>query len=154
MIEIKKQYPDFEIQLAEIITKGITEKEIRKMALSGFTNIQIGYESPSNSLLHKINKMNTFASNLLVMKWCKIYNISISGLNIIKSLIEENKKDINEAIRNLSFERFIIRKNGIRHQYTTLAVSENSRYYKQLKDTNKIKNYKQLQEEYLSLIHI
>ena len=118
------------------------------MALSGFTNIQIGYESPSNSLLHKINKMNTFASNLLVMKWCKIYNISISGLNIIKSLIEENKKDINEAIRNLSFERFIIRKNGIRHQYTTLAVSENSRYYKQLKDTNKIKNYKQLQEEY------
>ena len=66
----------------------------------------------------------------------------------IKSLIEENKKDINEAIRNLSFERFIIRKNGIRHQYTTLAVSENSRYYKQLKDTNKIKNYKQLQEEY------
>ncbi len=148
LIEIKKQYPDFEIQLAEIITKGITEKEIRKMALSGFTNIQIGYESPSNSLLHKINKMNTFASNLLVMKWCKIYNISISGLNIIKSLIEENKKDINEAIRNLSFERFIIRKNGIRHQYTTLAVSENSRYYKQLKDTNKIKNYKQLQEEY------
>ena len=35
------------------------------MSLAGFSCVQIGYESPSDKLLAKIDKKNTFASNLL-----------------------------------------------------------------------------------------
>lgn len=146
LIKIKEAYPEFEIQMAEIITKDITENEIRKMSIAGFTNIQIGYESPSDSLLNKINKMNTFASNLLAMKWCKIYGIAISGLNITRGLLEETGNDINEAMQKLPFERFIINKSNIKHQYTSLAVSENSRYYTQIGTNGINKNY--IQQEY------
>lgn len=79
LYDIKNNYPHFQIVLAEIITQGIDDDIIRKMALAGFVNVQIGYESPSNNLLKKIEKKNSFASNLLFIKFANKYNINVVG---------------------------------------------------------------------------
>lgn len=155
LIDIKINVPDFRINMAEIITKGLSREEFRIMSLAGFENIQIGYESPSDNLLKKIHKKNTFASNLLAMKWCKIYHIRISGLNIIKGLLEETNDDILEAILNLKFERSYIDKDQISHNYTTLAISDMSRYYKQLDDSEKANSYQSIMGHFVprKLLH-
>lgn len=53
---LKEEYPDFQIIGAEIITNGIDSKTIKKMALAGYSHVQIGYESASDSLLRKMEK--------------------------------------------------------------------------------------------------
>lgn len=134
LILVKEKYPDFSINLAEIITKGIHSSTIRKMALAGFLSVQIGYESPSNSLLKKIDKKNTFASNLLFIKFAIRYKINISGANVIRGLLEETDKDIFESIDNLHVMRFFLDRKGFKHDITSLAVMPSSRYYKEVED--------------------
>ncbi len=148
---LKKQYPNFKIGMAEIITRGLSRDEFRKMAVAGFVNIQIGYESPSDAILRKINKSNSFASNLMAMKWCKEYQIRISGLNIIRGLLEETDEDILEAIANLKYERFFIDGKNIYHEYTDLAISEMSRYYKPIKESKRLCYYKSPLRDFIPL---
>ncbi len=131
---IKNDYPKFEIDLAEIITQGINADIIRGMALAGFLNVQIGYESPSNNLLKKIEKKNTFASNLLFIKYACKYNIFVVGLNVIRGLLEETNVDIAEGIENLRFMRFFLGK--IRHEMSNLGITQSSRYFKIPKNEN------------------
>lgn len=142
LIELKKLYPKLKIGMAEIITRGLTRDDFRKMSVAGFSNIQIGYESPSDSILRKINKLNSFSSNLMAMKWSKEYNINISGLNIIRGLPEETNTYILEAIQNLKYERFYIDGCHIYHDYTDLAISFMSRYYTDLKAMGQLNAYK------------
>lgn len=131
---IKQSIPEFKISLAEIITKGITSALIKKMALVGFDSVQIGYESPSDSLLAKIQKKNSFASNLLFIKFALIYGIKIAGANIIMGLIEECDADILEASENLYYLRFFLSQNKFKHSQSYLAVSSSSKYVRN-KDT-------------------
>lgn len=53
LIDLKNEFPQFNIIGAEIITKDLHANHIRKMSLAGFKLIQIGYESPSDKLLKK-----------------------------------------------------------------------------------------------------
>lgn len=135
LIEIKGLYPDFNINMAEIITKGVTAPIIRKMAMAGFNAIQIGYESASENLLKKIKKKNTFASNLLVIKFASIYRIDIPGANIIRGLLEETDGDILQAIYNLHYLRFFIKNGAFRHSMTNLHIMHPSRYYKKIEQS-------------------
>lgn len=134
LILVKEKYPDFSINLAEIITKGIHSSTIRKMALAGFLSVQIGYESPSNSLLNKIDKKNTFASNLLFIKFAIQYKINVSGANVIRGLLEETDEDIFESIDNLHVMRFFLDRKGFQHYITFLAVMSSSCYYKEVEN--------------------
>jgi len=134
LISIKDDYPDFQIVLAEIITKGINSSFIRRMSLAGFTHVQIGYESPSNNLLKKINKKNTFAANLLFIKYADKYNILIGGANIICGLLEETDEDILEGIENLRYLRFFFQRGKFRHTMSRLGILNSSRYYKEVKN--------------------
>lgn len=134
LILIKEDYPDFQIVLAEIITKGINSSFIRKMSLAGFTHVQIGYESPSNNLLKKINKKNTFAANLLFIKYADKYNIFIGGANIICGLLEETDEDILEGIENLRYMRFFFQRGKFRHTMSRLGILNSSRYYEEVKN--------------------
>ncbi len=134
LIQIKEKHPDFSINLAEIITKGIKSSTIRKMSLAGFLSVQIGYESPSSSLLNKIDKKNTFASNLLFIKFAVKYRIHVSGANVIRSLLEEADEDIFESIDNLHVMRFFLDRNDFKHHITSLAVMSSSRYYKEVEN--------------------
>lgn len=130
LIELKQEYPDFNIGLAEVITKDINAGIIKKMALAGFGALQIGYESASDNLLRKIEKKNSFASNLLLIKYAIQYNIGIEGANIITGLLEETEDDIIESIYNLHTLRFYFNYGRFKHQMTNLAVSHTSRYYR------------------------
>lgn len=134
LIQIKSEYPDFSIILAEIITKGIEASVIKKMALAGFLHVQIGYESPSNNLLKKIHKKNTFASNLLFIKYAHEFHIAIGGLNVLRNLLEETDEDIIEGIGNLHSLRFFLKRNYFSHNISKLAVISASRYYKEVKE--------------------
>ena len=136
--KLKQDYPDFKINLAEIITRGISKVEIKEMALAGFAYVQIGYESVSDNILVKINKKNSFASNLLFIKWAIEYNINVVGLNVLRGLLDETDADILESIDNLYFMRFYKSTGNIKHNVSMLAISEMSRYYKEISTDNKI----------------
>jgi len=53
LIKIRKEYPNFVVIGAEIITLDLSYSTIKKMYEAGFINIQIGFESASNNLLKK-----------------------------------------------------------------------------------------------------
>lgn len=131
-IKIKEEYPDFQIVAVEIITKGLSLDTMKLMAKAGISAIQIGYESASNNLLKKIDKKNTFASNLNTVKHCFKLGIRIAGANIIQSLLEETDEDIYESIENIRFYRFFVNpKNGFIHIPTLLGINSSSRYFKE-----------------------
>jgi radical SAM domain protein len=134
LIILKDRYPDFQILIAEIITKGLNSTIIKKMSLAGFIHVQIGYESACDSLLKKIEKKNSFSSNILFIKFALLYKIHIGGVNIIRNLIEETSDDIIECIENLHFLRFFLKKFSFEHKKTELAISFSSRYYKKVKN--------------------
>lgn len=134
LIELKKRYPDFVIKIAEIITKDIDEQIIKEMVLAGFEYVQIGYESASNELLKKIDKKNSFLSNLLFIKFADYYGITIGGANIIEGLLEETEDDIYEAIDNLHSLRFLLKINHFYHNMILLEVFHSSKYYSKIKD--------------------
>ena len=132
LIQLRSDNQVINIDMAEVVTKDITAKVIEKMSLAGFKYIQMGYESPSGKLLNKIDKKNTFASNLLCVKWCLHYGIILAGVNVIRNLFEETDEDVKEAIRNLHFLRFYLKKGIFYHNMSLLSIAENSRYYQSL----------------------
>ena len=134
LAELKKLYPDFAITQAETITNGINEQIIKNMALAGFEHVQIGYESSSNELLKKIDKKNSFLSNLLFIKFADYYHIDLAGLNNITGLLEETDDDINEAIDNLHCLRFFLKRNLLYHRIFRLSVFHSSKYYNIIKE--------------------
>lgn len=107
-IEIKEKYEQFGIWNGEVVTKGLNASIIKKMTLAGFKSIQIGYEAISDSLLKKVNKKNSFSSNLMFVKWASEYNLNLQGLNIITGLIGEDDNDIKISIKNIHFLRFFL----------------------------------------------
>lgn len=111
------------------------------MALAGFDHVQIGYESPSDSLLSKISKKNSFASNLLFCKWASVYRIDIGGMNILEGLLDETQFDIQEGIENVRFQRFFKRIDKYNHNKSCLAINKVSRYYKELSSQDKELGY-------------
>lgn len=130
LTKIKKEYSDFVIVGAEIITLGVSGEIIKKMFKAGIIALQIGYESSSNNLLKKISKKNTFASNLNAIKHCVDVGIALSGTNIICNLLEEQDEDILESIENLRFFRFIFHKKVVfSHRISTLTINSSSKYY-------------------------
>lgn len=129
LIDIKEIYPDFVIVMAEIITKGLNYQIVKKMSLAGFQAVQIGYETPSNNLLNKIHKKNTFSSNLLFIKFAIKYGITVDGANIIKGLIGETEEDIVEAIENLRYLRFFLSNKKFSHYFSNLGICSASRNF-------------------------
>lgn len=157
LIEYRKENNDFSILLAEIVTKGVPFNVIKKMALAGFESVQIGYESPSNNLLEKIHKKNTFASNLFFIKWANEFGIRINGANVLRNLLEETTDDIKESIENLYFLRFYFQKKLVCHSYSFLSVAKSSPYYRTLLKTDRLTEWRQSHlaqftpESYMSL---
>lgn len=141
LIELRDEYPKFNIILAEIITKNINAAIIKKMSLAGFSHVQIGYESPSAELLNKIHKKNTFASNLLFIKWAAVYFIRINGANVIRGMLEETDLNIHESINNLHYLRFVLKENYFQHYISQLAVCDSSRYFTELKENGMLSSY-------------
>lgn len=129
LIKIREDYNDFSIISAEIITQGVTYETIVKMSIVNFEGVQIGYESPSAELLKKIEKKNSFASNLFFIKWATTFGIFISGANIIRNLPEETEDHVDEAISNLYYMRFYLNEGRFTHSHSDLAICKASKYF-------------------------
>ena len=130
LMKINDEYNNFKIVGAEIITIDLSYKTIKKMAKAGFALIQIGFESASNFLLKKIDKKNTFATNLNTIKHCFEVGIHVGGANVLYNLLEETEEDIYETIENLRFFRFLMNeKNGFILRSIPLTVNSISKYY-------------------------
>lgn len=153
LILLKKEYPDFSIIAFEIITQNVNKNLVDKMKEAGVLNIQIGYESSCDSLLKKIEKKNSFSSNLNVIKHCHANGITVSGINVIRNLLEETTDDIYESIENLRFYRFFLDKA---RQYmqtpNTLMINSSSKYFKQISEkkneyTHEVRLFQQYYEK-------
>lgn len=155
LIAIKKDHPQFYISRAEIVTRYINADIVLKMVEAGFKDVQIGYESLSDSLLTAICKCNSFSTNFLFIKWALTYGIKIRGANLIMNLLEENDDNLSESLGNLDFLRFMLDKNRFMHIYTTLWIKESSKYYKVLKNKGELnkwgvyKSFKYLPKAYI-----
>jgi len=129
LIKLKKEYHNFSVVGAEVITSDLSYSTIKKMYEAGIINIQIGFESTSNNLLKKIDKKNTFATNLNTIKHCLEIGIFIGGANVIYNLLEENEEDIYESIDNLKFFRFLLgKKNNFYLELFPLSINSISKY--------------------------
>lgn len=146
---IKKDYPDFRIDFIEMISKGVPGSIYKDLQEAGVLFVQFGYESTSDNLLKKINKNNSFASNLHGIKHCLLNGISVVGANVIHGLPEESVEDSFESVDNIRFLRFFF-SQGFDHRYTKLSINSDSRYYK--KDNSLINNKLPI-ESFLSTIY-
>ena len=124
----------------EVIPSGFSNEMIKKMALAGVKQVQIGYESTSDGLLKKINKKSSFSDNILFLKFAKKYGIEISGMNIIKNIPDETDEDILEGIDNIRYMRFYLDNKLFKHHVAPLHINSQSRYYKELNE-NQINNW-------------
>lgn len=132
LIAIRHDYPEFNITRAEVVTRYTDADIVKKMVEAGFKDVQIGYESLSDSLLKAIHKCNSFSSNFLFVKWAMVYGIKIRGANLIMNMLEETEENLQESLQNLYFLRFILSAQKFIHIYTTLWIKRSSKYYKTL----------------------
>lgn len=137
-IGIKNEFPRFQIVLAEVITKDLDYTTIKKMFDAGIIYAQIGYESASSVLLRKIDKKNTFSSNLLYVKFANFHKIILGGVNVLTGLLEETTEDIIEACSNLRFLRFFLDYKMFRHVTIPLTVNSSSMYYKGINEDDSV----------------
>lgn len=128
LILLRKEFPAFQIIVAEIITKEVDKKIIEKMKEAGIICVQIGYENSSDNILKKIDKKNSFASNMNFIKHAFFFGIQFRGINVIINLPEETTGDIFEACQNLSFLRFFLNWKTFRHCIIPVCVNSSSRY--------------------------
>ncbi|MCG8411397.1 MAG: radical SAM protein [Bacteroidales bacterium] len=123
----------------EIVHYNIDSLLIKKMAIAGFKNVQIGFEALADSLLEKMHKKTSFAHNLMFVKFAHKYGIGIDGANVIVGLLDENLDDIIESMNNLHFLRFFLSNNTLNIIINDLQISHNSRYFKELNPQEKEK---------------
>ena len=139
---IKRDYPDFYISRAEVVTRSLDAELVRQMATVGFKDVQVGYESLSDHLLEKIHKCNSFSSNFLFIKWALLSGIKIRGANLIMNLLEETDADLHESLENLRFLRFMLKDMKFMHVYSTLWIKHSSRYFKEIVASGRLDEWK------------
>ncbi|HNW90020.1 MAG TPA: radical SAM protein [Bacteroidales bacterium] len=132
--------PDDFSLAAEIIPYGLDASFYKKLALAGFRMMQIGGESFADSLIKKMNKMNSFSDNLLAYKCCLKYGITPIGANIITGIPGETSKDIQTCIDNIPFLRYFVGDRLINFAESKFALDKQSKFYKEL-DEKEIEKY-------------
>ncbi|RLD65206.1 MAG: hypothetical protein DRI84_07260 [Bacteroidetes bacterium] len=139
MIESKnKHHYDYEFWAEMIPNENLNSVLLKKMQITGFSQVFIGYDGISDSLLSKMNKSNNFSTNLFFVKFALKNDID-PLVNIIIGLINETEDDIQEGKYNLHFLRFFYSKKEISlyHDYVTLVISRMSKYYSMVSDAEK-----------------
>lgn len=139
MIQSMHQYDfDYEFWAEMIPNKKLNAKLLKKMQTAGFTQIFIGYDGISDSLLSKMHKSNNFSNNLFFVKYSLKYNID-PLVNIIKGIINETEEDVIESMNNLHFLRFFFHgeESSLFHEYVTLVISRMAKYYSMISEEEK-----------------
>ena len=97
--EIKKLGRDYNF-FTEARAGQLRNNDYKIMRETGFTNIQTGIESISESYLKKINKGTRVIDNIAALKLCKDYDI-INEYNLIVNYPNEEKIDFEETKKNI-----------------------------------------------------
>lgn len=128
----------------EIIHSNLSADIIKKMAIAGFRDVQIGYEALTDDLLHKMNKKTDFADHILFMKFALKSGIYLSGANIIKGVVGETKDDVINSMNNLHFLRFFLGpdNNKFGQLLIQLRLQFGSRFFHQI-DPGELKEWDQ-----------
>lgn len=132
LILIKEQYPDFSISLFPVVARTVPPAILRKMMMAGFYSIKIEYISGSENLLKKYETKNTFADNLLLVKFATLYNIILSEMDVITGIPEEADEDVLQAISNLYYLRFFFKGGQLRHRLQKMEVMRHDRCFNQV----------------------
>lgn len=149
LISIREIHNEFSVEMAEVITKGLSYELIKKMSLANFESVQIGYESPSDKILTLIKKKNTVASNLFFIKWAIKFGIHLSGVNILRNLLEEDEEGIKEGITNLYYMRFFLSSKKLCHNLSFLGISSSSRYFRNIVSNKSLHDWKSCTDKLL-----
>ena len=131
---------DYEFWAEMIPNENLSANLIKKMQAAGFTQVFIGYDGISDSLLSKMHKSNNFSNNLFFVKFAQKYEID-PLVNIIIGLIDETEDDIQEGIDNLHFLRFFYNngEDSLYHDYVSLVISRMSKYFSMISEKEKQK---------------
>jgi radical SAM superfamily enzyme YgiQ (UPF0313 family) len=125
----------------EIIHHGFNSRIIKKMALAGFTRVQIGYEAITDELLKKIDKKTDFSDLILFVKFALEFGIETIGANIIRGIVGETAADVLESLENLPFLRFFLNSrpgnSGISHTLIKLRLEPGSRFFHLVSEEDK-----------------
>ena len=124
----------------EIIPYRLDAALYKKIAIAGFRMAQLGAESLSDSLIRKMNKMNSFSDNLLGYKCCLKYGIKPDGANIITGIPDETEDDVKECTVNAHFLRFYIGGQLVTFNESHFALQKLSHYYKEMDEAER-ENY-------------
>ena len=92
---------------AELTPIRFTRRSVRMMSEIKM-HIQLGFESLSDTLLQKMDKMHRFSENIQALKFGNDYGLKIFGLNILRNLPGETEKEVIESVENLGFLRFVL----------------------------------------------
>lgn len=138
--QIRESKP-LRFEFGEFIARDLNADVVRLIGEAGFNEIQIGYESTSDTALGLINKKSRFAHLILVSKWAQHYGIRMSYQNVLYSMPFENDSIILDNINNLYFLRFLLANKGFRHSLRDLCVVSTSRYYSQLLESGKLSDW-------------
>jgi radical SAM superfamily enzyme YgiQ (UPF0313 family) len=116
---------------AEVVHHGFSAAIIQKMAIAGFSHVQIGYEAITDNLLKKMNKKVDFADHILFLKYSNKYGIEVIGTNIIRGIIGETVTDVLESINNLPFLRLYLNDSPgkLHHTMTKLRLKSGSEFF-------------------------
>ena len=137
LINLRKDFPDIETKMSEIISKDLSTSIIKKMQLAGFKSLQLGIEAISEDLLTKINKKQSVLDNFFVIKTAMKYGIEILGANLIYSTPSETSDMVLQSINNLHHFRFILSHKSFTFNLIPLGVANYSRYLSQIRKNNK-----------------
>lgn len=132
---------DFEFWAELIPNSHFDASLMEKMAVAGFRNLFIGYDGLCDSLLQKMKKSNSFANNIFFIKE-SIKNGIYPVVNVIKHIPGETEEDVQEAINNLHYLRFLYNNPQVEffHLFVSLVLSSMTNYYKTLPN-EELKNY-------------
>lgn len=134
---LRVEYPEFRINLAEIITKNLSKEIVKMMYESGIENVQIGLEAISQNLLTKMNKYQSVAENIFFIREALLLGISVSGANIITDTLDEDDDDIIDSLNMLNFFRFFLNNKRLKFNESNLAIANYSSYRKRIKNENR-----------------
>jgi len=138
-----KLYTESEVDFnfsCEITPYKLDAATYRQIALAGFRKAQIGCESFSDSLIKKMNKLNSFSDNLLAFKYCLKFGINLAGVNIITGIPGETSLEVQACINNISFLRFFISNSRIVFSQSRFTLEKLSIFFKDMSNAEK-ENY-------------
>jgi radical SAM superfamily enzyme YgiQ (UPF0313 family) len=120
---------------AEISTSFVDHDTAIYMKRAGFSEVQIGFEAVTDSLLEKMQKKQKVVHNIQALKAADQCSMPLYSLNIIRGIPTETAADVTESCTNLKFLRFFLCK--YRLDPTILLLLKGSLFYSEMSEASR-----------------